>query len=89
MTPEILEKTNDQLIEAIADKVVEKLQAQPTALPLYLSASQVGDILGIEAKNIPNDIPRHYPGGRRNKPLFRRDQVVAFIEQKRRASPAV
>jgi len=68
----------DRIAEKVAEKVAGMIPS--TALPYYMKAEQVAEILGVQKKNIPPEIRKFYPGGRQRKPLFRRDHVIAFIE---------
>lgn len=82
MATEIIDQTTRQeIVQSIADEVVHRLRGGPVDLPYYLTAQGIVELLDIKhPRNIPADLPRYYPAGRKRNPLFRRDQVIAYVE---------
>ena len=78
-------QTFEEAIEQIADRVAGKLLDSPTGPnSQYMTADQVARQLNLSnARSIPSELRRFYPGGRKAKPLFKRSDVEDFIEQPR------
>jgi hypothetical protein len=79
------ESTKKEIIESISEQVFHRLRGGPIDLPYYLTAQRIVELLNLKhARNIPADLPRYYPAGRKRNPIFRRDQVIAYVENQKR-----
>lgn len=81
--------TADELREIVREELSRILQRDGTPAPTeFLSADEVAALVGYKRSYVPelirrHDLPAHQPNGRGARFVFRRDEIEAWVAQRK------